>query len=76
MDLITGQYGDEGTPVGITVVYEVGGGGHQWRNEPKHLGGGAIFARERSDQARGSEATKRGEGVSPSHGRELFHFST
>ena len=49
----------------------------QWRNEPKHLGG-TIFARERSDQARGSIATERGEGVGgfPSHGRELFHFST
>ena len=35
---------------------------YQWRNEPKHLGG-AIFARERSDQARGSVATERGEGV-------------
>ena len=34
----------------------------QWRNEPKHLGG-TIFARERSDQARGSVATERGEGV-------------
>ena len=51
----------------------------QWRNEPKHLGG-AIFARERSDQARGSVATERGEdvggGCPPSHGRELFHFLT
>ena len=49
------------------------------RNEPKHLGG-AIFAREQSDQARGSVATERGEGVvggggcPPSHGRELFSF--
>ena len=32
-------------------------------------------ARERSDQARGSEATDRGEGVGPpSHGREIFQF--
>ena len=35
-------------------------------------------ARERSDQARGSEATERGEGVGrgcpPSHGREIFQF--
>ena len=45
--------------------------------------GGSIFARERSDQARGSVATERGEGVGgggrgcvPSHDRELFHFST
>ena len=65
-----------------------GGGGHRvekcvlslatWRNEPKHFGR-AIFGRERSDQARGSVATERGEGVGgcpPSHGRELFHFST
>ena len=41
---------------------------------------GGGFARERSDQARGSLATERGEGVGggfpPSHGRELFHFST
>ena len=58
----------------------IGGGGTQWRNEPKHLGG-AIFARERSDQARGSVATERGEGLEggvpptpPSHGRELFIF--
>ena len=41
-----------------------GGGTEQWRNEPKHLGGG-IFARERSDQARGSVATERGEGGVP-----------
>ena len=34
----------------------------QWRNEPNYLGG-TIFARERSDQARGSVATERGEGV-------------
>ena len=36
-----------------------GDGITQWRNEPKHLGG-TIFARERSDQARGSVATERG----------------
>ena len=49
----------------------------QWRNKPKHLGG-AIFVRERRDQARGSIATERGEGVGgpPSHGREPFHFLT
>ena len=39
-----------------------------------------FYLGERSDQARGSVATERGEGVgggcSPSHGRELFHFST
>ena len=39
------------------------------------LGGNA---RERSDQARGSKATERGEGVGggvpPSHGREIFQF--
>ena len=43
----------------------------QWRNEPKHLGAQSL---------RGSVATERGEGVGwgcpPSHGRELFHFST
>ena len=39
------------------------------RNEPKHLG--AQFARELSDRAGGGW-----EGVPPSHGRELFHFST
>ena len=43
----------------------------------QNIWGGTIFARERSDQARGSVATERGEGVCPpSHGRELFHFST
>ena len=41
-----------------------GGGSGQWRNEPKHLGG-AIFPRERSDQARGSVATERGRGGVP-----------
>ena len=39
---------------------------HQWGNEPKHLGGGTIFARERSDRAGGGCGS----------GRELFHFST
>ena len=37
-----------------------------------------MRGRERSDQARGSEATERGEGVGggcpPSHGRESFQF--
>ena len=46
----------------------------------QNIWGGTIFARERSDQARGSVATERGQGVGggcpPSHGRELFHFST
>ena len=39
----------------------------QWRNEPKHLGGGAQSLRgsERSDQARGSVATERWEGGGP-----------
>ena len=37
--------------------------------------GGTIFARERSDQARGSVATERGEGVGGGcHARELFIF--
>ena len=38
--------------------------GAQWRNEPNYLGGGGrtIFARERSDQARGSVATE-GQGL-------------
>ena len=46
----------------------------------QNIWGGTIIARERSYQARGSVATERGEGVGgecpPSHGRELFHFST
>ena len=37
---------------------------------------GGGFARERSDQARGSLATEQGGGFPLSHGRELFHFST
>ena len=48
----------------------------QWRNEPKHLGGHNLCEgakrpspRERSDRAGGG-------GCPPSHGRELFHFST
>ena len=65
----------------------------QWRRQVfKSGGGGGLIsdfkkntenilrtnARERSDQARGSEATERGEGVGggcrPSHGREIFQF--
>ena len=65
---------------------------YQWRRQV-FKSGGMIYdfkknteilmrkkARERSDQARGSEATERGEdvggggGVSPSHGREIFQF--
>ena len=44
----------------------------------QNIWGGIIFARERSDQARGSVATERGKGVGggcpPSHGREIFIF--
>ena len=40
---------------------------HQWRNEPTNLGG-TIFARERSDQARGSVATERGSVPPPTIG--------
>ena len=53
---------------------------YQWRNEPKHWGGGGgtIFARVRSDQARGSVATERGEdvggGVPPPTVRSFFIF--
>ena len=38
----------------------------------QNIWGGTIFARERSDRAGGGC----GRGCPPSHGRELFHFST
>ena len=55
---------------------------HQWRTVGQRIGGApsgkVTNARERSDQARGSEATERGEGlgggVPPSQGREIFQF--
>ena len=54
---------------GRRQVFKSGGDGFQLVGEN---------ARERSDQARGSEATERGQGVGggfpPSHGREIFQF--